>query len=123
MVYVVKNGHKIFLSCFIQMKKDSWSKTIGTSSNMQRPNYSLLNWPIGGGWRGAGYHSTDTDAAASNEWVSENEKWYVFSIGPGVENSAGEVEAGAQGVWSLVVGRNQKEDGRKLFELTMKDPV
>ena len=105
------------------MKKDSWSKTIGTSSNMQRPNYSLLNWPIGGGWRGAGYHSTDTDAAASNEWVSENEKWYVFSIGPGVENSAGEVEAGAQGVWSLVVGRNQKEDGRKLFELTMKDPV
>ena len=32
---------------------------------------------------------TQTDAAASSEWVSENEKWYVFSIGPGVENSAG----------------------------------
>ena len=47
----------------------------------------------------------------------------MFSIGPGVENSAGEDEAGGQGVWSLVVGRNQKEDGRKLFELTMKDPV
>ena len=95
--------HRILFSSLLQLKEESWSKNVGTSFKMLRPNYLLLtDWRLAWRWIPA----ASSGSAVQCVWVRSA----VFSIRPlvqGVKKSVGtrhkdEVEAGGQGVRVLL---------------------